>query len=215
MLKIFNTLSGKEEYFTPQSHDDVKMYVCGPTVYDRPHLGNARSIVFYDVLFRILKAIYPKVTYVRNITDVDDKILKRALEENISPLLLTKKVIEEFHSDTKMLNCLSPTFEPKATDFIPQMIVMIEKLIQNQNITSVTIVEKYQEVVDLVWNHCPKDNRFNLVLADVETWQPTGTWDCAWFDTWIGGNPLSQQQYKELILQKYSPFCNWIGVWEG
>lgn len=89
------------------------------------------------------------------------------------------------------------------------------KLIQNQNITSVTIVEKYQEVVDLVWNHCPKDNRFNLVLADVETWQPTGTWDCAWFDTWIGGNPLSQQQYKELILQKYSPFCNWIGVWEG
>ena len=89
------------------------------------------------------------------------------------------------------------------------------KLIQNQNITSVTIVEKYQEVVDLVWNHCPKDNRFNLVLADVETWQPTGTWDCAWFDTWTGGNPLSQQQYKELILQKYSPFCNWIGVWEG
>ena len=89
------------------------------------------------------------------------------------------------------------------------------KLIQNQNITSITIIEKYHEVVDLVWDHCPKDNRFNLVLADVETWQPTGTWDCAWFDTWTGGNTLSEQQYKELILQKYSPYCNWIGVWEG
>lgn len=89
------------------------------------------------------------------------------------------------------------------------------KLIQNPNITSVTIIEKYQEVVDLVWDHCPKDNRFNLIVADVETWNPTGTWDCAWFDTWTGGNTLTQEQYKELILQKYSPYCNWIGVWEG
>ena len=93
-LKLFNTLTNREEVFTPQDKSHIKMYVCGPTVYERPHLGNARSIVFYDLLFRILELIYPKVTFVRNITDVDDKILNKAKETGLHPLEITKKVIE-------------------------------------------------------------------------------------------------------------------------
>jgi hypothetical protein len=89
------------------------------------------------------------------------------------------------------------------------------KLIQDPNITSVTIIEKNQDVIDLVWDHCPKDNRFNLVVADVETWQPSGIWDCAWFDTWTGENPLNEQEYAQLIQQKYGNICNWLGIWQS
>jgi cysteinyl-tRNA synthetase len=133
MLKIFNTLSNKEETFIPNSSEEVKIYACGPTVYDRPHLGNARSIVFYDILFRILSVLYPKVIYVRNITDVDDKILNRAKEEGVSPKELTERIIKDFHEDVSLLNCLPPTFEPKATEYIPQMLEMIETLVTKKH----------------------------------------------------------------------------------
>lgn len=133
VLKLFNTLSNAEEVFEASDISNVKMYVCGPTVYDRPHLGNARSIVFYDLLFRILSLLYQKVTYVRNITDVDDKILQRAKEEGISPDVLTAKVINEFNHDVKELNCLLPTYEPKATECIEDMLSMISALVQKGN----------------------------------------------------------------------------------
>jgi cysteinyl-tRNA synthetase len=132
-LAIFNTLSNSLEVFTPQDASHIKMYVCGPTVYERPHLGNARSIVFYDLFFRILQLLYPKVTFVRNITDVDDKIINQAHKEGISPLELTQKVISQFEEDTKALNCKTPTFEPKVTEFIPQIIKIIKQLVQNNN----------------------------------------------------------------------------------
>lgn len=111
----------------------MRMYVCGPTVYDRPHLGNARSVVVYDVLFRYLSASYPKVTYVRNITDVDDKI-NAAAKANAEPIsALTRRVTEWFHADMAALNCQNPTHEPQATSHIPQMIAMIERLIAHGN----------------------------------------------------------------------------------
>lgn len=128
-MKFFNTLSRKEEALTPLDPKHLKMYVCGPTVYDRPHLGNARSIVVYDMLYRFFLLTFPQVTYVRNITDVDDKINAAAKEQGISIQELTGKITQFFYDDINALNVLSPTVEPRATAHIPEMITMIEQLI--------------------------------------------------------------------------------------
>ena len=130
---FFNTLTNQEQEITALEKDHLKIYVCGPTVYDRPHLGNARSIVIYDLLFRFFRAIFPRVTYVRNITDVDDKINAAALEQKISIQELTKKIINSFNEDMAALNVLKPDFEPKATNHIAEMINMIERLISTKN----------------------------------------------------------------------------------
>lgn len=129
-INFFNTLSGKDEQLTPIDPKHLKMYVCGPTVYDRPHLGNARSIVIYDLLYRFLQEVFPKVTYVRNITDVDDKINAAATQQGISIQELTKKITEFFYKDIGALHVLRPTFEPKATEHIPEVIAMIQDLIK-------------------------------------------------------------------------------------
>ena len=131
MIQLYNTLTRKKEEFKPADKKNVRMYVCGPTVYDRPHLGNARSVVVYDVLYRLLKHVYGRehVTYVRNITDVDDKINAAAKANNEPISALTKRVEGWFHEDTDALNCLRPNIEPHATDHIKEMIAIIEKLI--------------------------------------------------------------------------------------
>jgi cysteinyl-tRNA synthetase len=130
---FFNTLTRKEQEIKPLEEGHLKMYVCGPTVYDRPHLGNARSIVVYDLLFRFFKEIFPRVTYVRNITDVDDKINAAAKEKGISIQQLTSEIIGFFNHDINALNALNPTFQPKATQHIGEMIIMIEKLLKNNH----------------------------------------------------------------------------------
>jgi cysteinyl-tRNA synthetase len=109
------------------------MYVCGPTVYDRPHLGNARSAVIYDLFFRFFCEVFPRVTYVRNITDVDDKINAAAKDQGISIQVLTQKITQFFYDDMDALKVLRPTFEPRATEHIPEMIFLIEKLLANKN----------------------------------------------------------------------------------
>ena len=128
-ISFFDSLSGKNINFEPLNKDSIGMYVCGPTVYDTPHVGNARSFVFYDVVFRVLKSIGKNVTYVRNITDVDDKIISRAVEKNTSISEVTSESIVNFNKSSKYLNCLDPTFEPKATENIPEMIDIISTLI--------------------------------------------------------------------------------------
>lgn len=130
-IQFYNTLTRKKEAFQPMDAKNVRMYVCGPTVYDRAHLGNARSVVVYDVLYRLLCHVYgtDHVTYVRNITDVDDKINAAAKTRKISIHQLTQEVTGWFHNDMGALGVLPPTKEPKATEHIRQMIVMIEKLI--------------------------------------------------------------------------------------
>ncbi len=132
-LRLRNSLSGKIETFQPIDPNNVRMYVCGPTVYDRAHLGNARPAVVFDVLFRILKTLYKNVIYVRNITDIDDKIYKKALEKNISIQELTSQTTKMYHDDIGALNVLPPNIEPKATEHISEMIEIIEKLIKNGN----------------------------------------------------------------------------------
>ena len=127
---LTNNLTNKKEKFVPLDKNSIRMYVCGPTVYDDPHIGNARPIVVFDILFKIFKKNYPKVTYVRNITDVDDKIIKSSKENNISISELTSKVTKSFSEDCHYLNCEEPTHQPKATENIDLMIEMISELIK-------------------------------------------------------------------------------------
>jgi cysteinyl-tRNA synthetase len=119
--------------FEPIDPADVRMYVCGPTVYDEAHIGNARPVVVFDVLFRLLRSVYGAghVKYVRNITDIDDKIIQRAAEANESIGDLTQRVTAQYQEDMRALGCLEPSVQPKATEHIPQMIAMIERLIES------------------------------------------------------------------------------------
>ncbi len=136
-LKFYNTLTREKADFQPIDADNVRMYVCGPTVYDFAHIGNARPVIVFDVLYRLLRHVYGQehVTYARNITDVDDKINARALRDypdlplNDAIHAVTEKTARQFHDDVAMLGCLEPTVEPRATDNIAQMIEIIEKLI--------------------------------------------------------------------------------------
>ena len=130
-LKLHNTFARQKQDFVPIDPGNVRMYVCGPTVYDNIHIGNARPLVVFDVLYRVLKRIYPKVTYVRNITDVDDKINARAQELGEDIRELTERTAERFHADAAALNTLPPDVEPRATEHIPEMIALIERLIDS------------------------------------------------------------------------------------
>jgi cysteinyl-tRNA synthetase len=131
MLKIYNTLSRDKQDFKPITPNEVRMYVCGMTVYDYCHLGHARVMVVFDMVQRWLKASGYDVTYVRNITDIDDKIIKRAAENNESIHVLTQRFIDAMHVDADALGVQRPDYEPRATQFVPQMLTMIEALEKN------------------------------------------------------------------------------------
>jgi cysteinyl-tRNA synthetase len=141
MLRLYNTLSGAKEAFAPIDPAQVRMYACGPTVWDFAHIGNARPVIVFDVLFRLLRHIYGEkhVTYVRNITDVDDKINDRAARDfpglplNDAIRKVTEQTEKQFHDDVDALGCLRPTVEPRATEHIAEMRAIIERLIVNGN----------------------------------------------------------------------------------
>ena len=128
-LHLYNTQARAKERFEPLDPDHVRMYVCGPTVYGRAHIGNARPVIVFDVLYRLLKRLYPRVTYVRNITDIDDKIIAAAEELGEGIPALTERFTKAFHEDMAPLGTLPPDHEPRATDYIPQMVAMIEALL--------------------------------------------------------------------------------------
>src|SRR3984957_9932619 len=143
-LQLYNTLTRKIESFEPIDRNNVRMYVCGPTVYDFAHIGNARPVIVFDVLFRLLRHLYgaDHVTYVRNITDVDDKINDRAARDfpglplNEAIRKVTEQTATQFHADVAALGALPPTFEPRATDFVlprpdgkTDMVTLIKQLI--------------------------------------------------------------------------------------
>jgi cysteinyl-tRNA synthetase len=132
MLQLYNTLTRRKEEFQPLDPRNVRMYVCGPTVYDYAHIGNARPVIVFDVLFRLLRHLYGEehVAYVRNVTDVDDKINARAREEGVSIRELTGRTYRQFKEDISELGVLDPTYEPRATENIPEMIDIIERLIR-------------------------------------------------------------------------------------
>jgi len=140
-LKLYDTLSREKRVFTPLDPSNVRMYVCGPTVYDFAHIGNARPVIVFDVLFRLLRHLYgaEHVTYVRNITDVDDKINARAAQEfpalplNEAIRKVTETTDRQFHEDVAALGCLPPTVEPRATEHIAEMRALIERLVKSGN----------------------------------------------------------------------------------
>ena len=203
-LDIFltNNLTNKKEKFIPQDKNNVRMYVCGPTVYDDPHIGNARPLVVFDILFKILKNEYPNVTYVRNITDVDDKIIKSSKENNISILDLTKKITQNFNHDCIYLNCEKPNHEPKATEHISEMIEMITELIKKgfayENKKHVYFeVKKFKDYGKLSNKKLDElvagsrievsDNKKNP--EDFVLWKPSETDEPSWDSPWGSGRP--------------------------
>ena len=128
-LYLHNSLTRRKERFEPIDPDHVRMYVCGPTVYDLVHVGNARPVIVYDVLARLLRRLYKRVTYVRNITDIDDKINARAADNHEPIEALTARTTDAYHADMAALGALPPDIEPRATQHIAEMIAMIERLI--------------------------------------------------------------------------------------
>ncbi len=203
-LDIFltNNLTNKKEKFIPKDKNNVRMYVCGPTVYDDPHIGNARPVVVFDILFKILKKKYPNVTYVRNITDVDDKIIKSSKENNISISELTKKITQNFNEDCIYLNCEQPNHEPKATEHISEMIEMISELIKKgfayENNKHVYFeVKKFKDYGQLSNKKLDElvagsrievsDNKKNP--EDFVLWKPSETDEPSWDSPWGKGRP--------------------------
>ena len=129
-FQLFNTLSGNKERLEALDPKHLKIYACGPTVYNYAHIGNARMAVVFDTLVRTLRVIYPKVTYVSNITDIDDKIIEAAKEQNIAITSITEKYTQIYNEDMLKLNVLAPDIQPKATEYIPEMIELISELIE-------------------------------------------------------------------------------------
>ena len=199
---LTNNLTNKKEQFVPKDKKNVGMYVCGPTVYDDPHIGNARPLVIFDVLFKLLKNNFSKVTYVRNITDVDDKIIKSSQDQKISTKELTEKVTSSFFEDCKFLNCENPTYQPKATEHIDLMIEMINQLIEkgfaySNNKHVYFEVNKFSEygklsnkkVEDLIAGSRVEvsDNKKNS--EDFVLWKPSNKDEPSWDSPWGGGRP--------------------------
>ena len=197
-----NNLNNKKEKFIPIKSDHVGMYVCGPTVYDDPHIGNARPIVLFDVLYKILKKKYPKVTYVRNITDIDDKIIKSSKENNISISDLTQKIIKSFSRDCAYLNCDEPDYQPKATEHIDIMIEMVQSLIKKgfaytNNDHVYFEVKKFKDygklsnkkIEDLIAGSRIEvsDNKKNS--EDFVLWKPSNEDEPSWDSPWGKGRP--------------------------
>jgi len=203
-LKIFNSLTKKKENFVPISKDKIGMYVCGPTVYDYPHIGNARPLVVFDVLYRLLKKIYGnnKVNYVRNITDIDDKIIESSKKNNKNIGELTKTITTSFHEDCKYLNCLKPSFEPKATEHIKGMINMVENLIKNKHAYenekhvyfSVSSFKEYGKLSnknqkELIAGSRVEVSKYKKDPLDFILWKPSEANDPGWDSPWGRGRP--------------------------
>ena len=201
---LTNNLRNKKEKFVPIDTKKIGMYVCGPTVYDDPHIGNARPLVIFDILFRVLKCKYGKdsVSYIRNITDVDDKIINSSQEKNITISDLTKKIIESFNDDCKFLNCETPTEQPKATDHINLMIKMISELIDKsyayENNKHVYFqVNKFSDygklsnkkLEDLIAGSRVDVSENKKNPEDFVLWKPSNDNEPSWDSPWGKGRP--------------------------
>ena len=201
-MKIFNSYTGKKEDFTPLDPNHVKIYACGPTVYNYAHIGNARMAVVFDTLVRVLRLIYPKVTYVSNITDIDDKIIDAANQLDVPIEQITQKYTDIYNEDMLKLLVKSPDIQPKATEYIPEMIELIEDLISKDH-----AYEKDGHVLFHVpsyenYGKLSKRNRdeqiagsrveiapFKKDPADFVLWKPSNQMQPGWDSPWGFGRP--------------------------
>ena len=203
-LHLYDTFSKSKRLFEPIDPSNVRMYVCGPTVYDYPHVGNARPVIVFDILFRILQHLYgeKKVTYVRNITDVDDKIIATAADNNEEVSNLTERTIGYFHNDSNYVGTLRPTVEPKATDHINEMIDMIGVLIRKElayesegNVLFST--KKFNDygklsgknLEDLIAGARVETESFKQDPSDFVLWKPSKEGEPQWDSPWGQGRP--------------------------
>ena len=201
-LKLTNSLTRQKELFKPLNQDIITMYACGPTVYDNPHVGNARTLVVFDTLFRLLKKIYGNVNYVRNITDVDDKIIEASKKNNKSIKEITDSVTKIFHENCKSLNCELPTNEPKATEHIKEMVIMTKSLIEkkfayenNGHVYfSVENFEDYGRLSNKNLDELKSGSRIEVSKLkrnpmDFVLWKPSEENDPGWESPWGKGRP--------------------------
>ena len=201
-IHLHNTLTRQKEVFTPIDAKNVRMYVCGPTVYDFAHLGNARPVIVFDTLYRLLKRHYPKVTYVRNITDVDDKIMDKAKATGESIDSVTTRTTQAYHDDMAALNALPPDIEPRCTQHIPHMIAMIETLIAKGHayaadghvLFNVPSMANYGELSrrsrdELIAGARVEVAPYKKDAADFVLWKPSTLEQVGWDSPWGRGRP--------------------------
>ena len=201
-IKIYNSFSGNKEAFVPIKKDHVKIYVCGPTVYNYAHIGNARPAVVFDTFVRFLRSQFSKITHVSNITDIDDKIIAAALEKDLPISQITEKYTDIYNADLNTLGVHAPDFQPKATEFIPEMIELIKVLIDKGH-----AYEKEGHVLFHVlsfenYGCLSKRNRdeqiagsrvevapFKKDAADFVLWKPSSDVQPGWDSPWGFGRP--------------------------
>lgn len=202
-LRIYNTLSGKKEEFVPITANKAGMYVCGPTVYDTSHIGHARSVVVFDMVYRWLMQLGYEVTYVRNFTDVDDKIIKKSNETGESCTAITTKYIDEFHDEMDALNVLRPTIAPKATEHIDHIIRFVQRLIDQGKAYHVPGGDVYFSISSFneygkLSHRNPDDMQAGARIAvdekkrspmDFTLWKPAKPGEPSWDSPWGKGRP--------------------------
>ena len=203
-LNLYDTFSNSKKKFEPINPKNIRMYVCGPTVYDYPHVGNARPVIVFDILFRILQNIYgtEHVTYVRNITDVDDKIINASQKNNEDINELTSRTINYFHADAKYIGAMEPSFEPRATDHIAEMINIIETLIEknyayvaeNNVLFSSNKFPKYgslsgKKLEEMIAGSRVDVESYKQEASDFILWKPSKDNEPGWDSPWGKGRP--------------------------
>ena len=199
---LFNTLSGKKEILKPSDPKHVKIYACGPTVYNYAHIGNARMAVVFDTFVRTLRFIFPKVTYVSNITDIDDKIIEAAVEQNVEISVITKKFTKIYNEDMAKLNVLAPDVQPKATEYIPEMIDLIKELIEKDFayekdghvLFHVPNYENYGKLSNRIKDEQIAGSRVDVAdfkkdPAEFVLWKPSTDEQPGWDSPWGTGRP--------------------------
>jgi cysteinyl-tRNA synthetase len=201
-LALYNTLSRKKEPFTPLDAERVTMYVCGPTVYNRVHIGNARPVVVFDTLYRVLQSLYPNVQYARNITDIDDKIMTAAAEAGEDISILSQRYAQAYFEDMAALNNLEPTIVPYATQHIPEMISMIERLISKGHayeaegnvLFAVQSIDGYgslsgRSLDDMLAGARVEVAAYKRYAGDFILWKPSSDSEPGWESPWGKGRP--------------------------
>jgi len=213
-IRLYNSKSKKKEIFHPINDENVTMYVCGPTVYGSHHIGNARPAVVFDLLAKLLRNKYKNITYARNITDVDDKIINAAIEQNVEISEITKKSTKQYHSDMKILNVEEPDNEPYATQFISGMILFIEDLIKKDNayVSEDHVlfdIDSYKAYGDLS-SRDPKDmiagsrvevQDYKKNPLDFVLWKPSNENEIGWSSPWGRGRPGWHLECSTMILE--------------
>ncbi|WP_444911090.1 cysteine--tRNA ligase [Microbulbifer sp. TRSA002] len=201
-LQVYNTFSGKKEPFVPLVEDQVRMYVCGPTVYNRVHIGNARPVVVFDTLYRVLKRNFSDVIYARNITDIDDKIMKTARDNGEEIGVLSARYAQAYYEDMAALNNLEPDIVPYATQHLPEMIAMIESLLEKGHayaaeghvLFAVESMQEYGQLSkrsldDMLAGARVEVAPYKKYAGDFVLWKPSADDEPGWDSPWGRGRP--------------------------